>query len=113
LDEAYRIPDTRIFIHEWPQENASQDGLLGAEPAKPICFLEVPPDIQLDAKRTMVKRISDALTEAYHLPDVLIFMREYPARSGEPGRRVAIGEPDDPRGPGEGGRTCCLRTRPP
>jgi phenylpyruvate tautomerase PptA (4-oxalocrotonate tautomerase family) len=78
LDEAYRIPDTRIFIHEWPHENVCQDGLLGAETAKPICFLEVPPDIQLVAKRTMVKRISDALTEAYHLTDVLIFMREYP-----------------------------------
>jgi hypothetical protein len=60
------------------QMNVSQDGLLGSEPAKPVCFLEVPPDIQLDVKRTLVSRISAAVTAAYHLPDVLIFLREYP-----------------------------------
>ncbi len=78
LDEAYRVPDTRIFLREWPLDAVSQDGRLDSEPAKPVCFLEVPPDIGLDAKRTMVARISAAITEAYHLPDVLIFLREYP-----------------------------------
>jgi phenylpyruvate tautomerase PptA (4-oxalocrotonate tautomerase family) len=78
LDEAYRVPDTRIFIREWPLENVSQDGRLDSEPAKPVCFLEVPPDIRMEVKRALVKRISTAVTDAYHLPDVLIFMREYP-----------------------------------
>src|SRR5262245_58092225 len=72
LDDAYRIPDTRIFLREWSPENVSQDGRLGSEPAKPLCFLEVPPGIQIDVKRTLVKRISAAIADAYHLPDVLI-----------------------------------------
>jgi hypothetical protein len=78
LDEAYRIPDTRIFLREWPLESVSQDGRLGRAPAKPVCFLEVPPGIRTEVKRTMVQRISAAITEAYRLPDVLIFLREYP-----------------------------------
>jgi phenylpyruvate tautomerase PptA (4-oxalocrotonate tautomerase family) len=78
LDEAYRIPDTRIFLREWAQESVSQDGRLDSEPAKPVCFLEVPRGIRTEVKRNLVKRISGAITEAYHLPDVLIFFREYP-----------------------------------
>jgi phenylpyruvate tautomerase PptA (4-oxalocrotonate tautomerase family) len=78
LDEAYRVPDTRIFLREWPLENVSQDGRLDSEPAKPVGFLEVPPGIRIDVKRDMLKRISAAIADAYHLPDILIFMREYP-----------------------------------
>jgi phenylpyruvate tautomerase PptA (4-oxalocrotonate tautomerase family) len=78
LDQAYRVPDTRIFLREWPLENVSQDGRLDSEPAKPVCFLENPPGIRSDVKRTMLKRISAAIAEAYQLPDVLIFIREYP-----------------------------------
>jgi phenylpyruvate tautomerase PptA (4-oxalocrotonate tautomerase family) len=78
LDEAHRVPDTRIFIREWPHENVSQDGRLDDAPPKLVLFLEVPPDITVDAKRSMLKRISAAVTAAYHLPDVLIFLREYP-----------------------------------
>jgi hypothetical protein len=78
LDEAYRVADTRIFIREWPLETVSQDGRFDLEPVKPVCFLEVPPDIKVDVKRRMVKQISGAIIEAYGLPDVLIFLREYP-----------------------------------
>jgi phenylpyruvate tautomerase PptA (4-oxalocrotonate tautomerase family) len=78
LDEAYHVPDTRIFLREWALENVSQDGRLDSEPAKPVCFLEVPPGIRIDVKRKTVKRISAAIAEAYHLPDILIFIREYP-----------------------------------
>jgi phenylpyruvate tautomerase PptA (4-oxalocrotonate tautomerase family) len=78
LDEAYRIPDTRIFIREWPPENVSQDGRLDNAPPRPVVSLEVAPGINLDEKRSMVKRISAAVTAAYHLSDVLIFLREYP-----------------------------------
>src|SRR5262249_33098956 len=72
LDEAYRIPDTRIFLREWPLESVSQDGRLDSEPAKPVCFLEVPPGIRTEVRRNLVKKISTAIAEAYHLPDVLI-----------------------------------------
>jgi hypothetical protein len=75
---AYRIPDTRIFIREWPPENVSQDGRLDAAPPRPVLFLEVPPGITVGEKRAMGKRISAAVTAAYHLADVLIFLREYP-----------------------------------
>ncbi len=78
LDEAYRVPDTRIFIREWPPEKVSQDGRMDDELPKPVLFLEVPPDISIDEKRSMVRRISAAVTDAYGLPDVLIFLREYP-----------------------------------
>jgi phenylpyruvate tautomerase PptA (4-oxalocrotonate tautomerase family) len=78
LHEGYRVPDTRIFVHEWPRENLGQDGRHAAEPARPICFLEVPPGIAPDAKRDMFRRINAAIAEAYHRPEVLIFMREYP-----------------------------------
>jgi phenylpyruvate tautomerase PptA (4-oxalocrotonate tautomerase family) len=78
LYEAYRIPDTRIFLREWPIDNVSQDGRLDSEPVTPVSFLEIPPGIQIDVKRKLVKRISAAIADAYHLPDVLIFMREYP-----------------------------------
>ena len=78
LDEAYRVPDTRIFLREWPLEQVSQDGRLDSAPAKPVVFLEVPPGIRLDVKRQMLKRISAAIADAYRLPDILIFMREYP-----------------------------------
>jgi phenylpyruvate tautomerase PptA (4-oxalocrotonate tautomerase family) len=78
LDDAYHVPDTRIFIREWPLEHVSQDGRLDLQPCKPVCFLEVPPAIKVDVKRRMVKQISAAITNAYGLPDVLVFLREYP-----------------------------------
>ncbi len=64
LDEAYRVPDTRIFLREWPLENVSQDGRLDSAPAKPVAFLEVPPGIRIDVKRDMLKRISAAIAAA-------------------------------------------------
>lgn len=78
LDDAYRVPDTRIFIREWSPGAVSQDGHLDAGPIRPVCFLEVPPDIRVEAKRALVVRISAAITAAYGLNDVLIFLREYP-----------------------------------
>jgi phenylpyruvate tautomerase PptA (4-oxalocrotonate tautomerase family) len=92
IHEAYPIPDTRILLREWPLENVSQDGRLDSEPARPICRLEVPPGVPIDAKRKLVKRISAAITTAYGLPKedirlpsgkvvatnwVLIFFLEY------------------------------------
>lgn len=77
LDAAYRVPDTRIFIREWPPESVSQDGRLDSHQPRPVAFLDVPPGIENDAKRTLVRRISAAVTEAYHLSDVLIFIREH------------------------------------
>jgi phenylpyruvate tautomerase PptA (4-oxalocrotonate tautomerase family) len=59
-------------------ENVSQDGRLDGAPPGPVVSLEVAPGISVDEKRSMIKRISAAVTSAYHLSDVLIFLREYP-----------------------------------
>ena len=71
----------------------SQDGRLDSEPLRPICWLEVPPGISIEAKRLLVSRISDGISAAYGLANedvrlptgtvvstkwVLTFFREYP-----------------------------------
>lgn len=93
IHEAYPIPDTRILLREWPNDKVSQDGRLDSEPLRPICWLEVPLGISVEAKRKLVKRISDVISEAYRLSKenvrlpsgtvvsthwVLTFFREYP-----------------------------------
>ena len=46
----------------------------------PIAYLDVPDSIQNADKRKLVKRIYDALPEAYPFPDdVRIFIREWPS----------------------------------
>ena len=64
IDEAYPIPDTRVLIREWPYDSVSQDGRIEDVPMRPICTLAVPPGIELDAKRKLVKQISDTIGEA-------------------------------------------------
>ena len=45
----------------------------------PICFLEVPTGIHLDAKKKLVQKITAALNETWPIPDVRVFFREYQA----------------------------------
>jgi phenylpyruvate tautomerase PptA (4-oxalocrotonate tautomerase family) len=93
IHEAYRIPDTRILVREWPAASVSQDGHLDSDPMRPVCGLEVPPGLPFAAKRNLVGRISKAITAAYQLRTdevplpsgkvvttnwVLTFFREYP-----------------------------------
>jgi hypothetical protein len=56
----------------------SQNGLLGSEPARPVFLIHGPQGVDADAKRTMLKKINSAVANAYHLPDFMIFMHEYP-----------------------------------
>jgi hypothetical protein len=44
IHEAYIIPDTRVFLREWPAEQTSVDGEL-ARPMRPICNFLVPPGL--------------------------------------------------------------------
>jgi hypothetical protein len=82
VDEAFQIPDVRVWLREYPAENVAQDGHIGAEPIRPLCFLEVPELSRLDAKRTMAQRIHDAIAEAYrglaNTDETLILMNHYP-----------------------------------
>lgn len=79
LKEAYPFPDDhRIFLREWPLDSASQNGLLGSEPPRPVFTIHGPQGVGPDAKRVMLKKINAAVDEAYHLPEFMIFMHEYP-----------------------------------
>jgi len=70
MHEVYPFPDdTRIFLREWPLESVSQNGLLGSEPARPVFVVHIPAGGDLDARRTMLKRINTAVADAYHLPE--------------------------------------------
>jgi phenylpyruvate tautomerase PptA (4-oxalocrotonate tautomerase family) len=79
LHHAYPFPDdVRIFLREWPLGSVSQDGLLGAEPARPVLTMHVPQGVDVGAKRTMLQRINSAMVDAYHLPKFMVFINEYP-----------------------------------
>lgn len=82
VDEAFRIPDVRVWLREYPAGNVAQDGRIGVEPVRPLCFLEVPELNKLDAKRTMARRIHDAIAKAYsglaNTDETLILMNHYP-----------------------------------
>ncbi len=78
LREVWPFPDdTRIFLREWPLDSVSQNGLLGSEPARPVFIMHVPQDGNIDAKRTMLRKVNAAVTEAYDLPDFAVFMHEH------------------------------------
>jgi hypothetical protein len=83
IAEAYPgFGDVRIWLREYPAENVAQDGKLGAEPVRPLCFLEAPELSSLDAKRKMARRIHDAMDAAYrglaNTDGTLILMNHYP-----------------------------------
>jgi phenylpyruvate tautomerase PptA (4-oxalocrotonate tautomerase family) len=95
IHRAYMIPDTRVFLREWPAEQISIDGEL-ARPMRPICNFVVPPGLPVEAKRRLVSRVSAAIAEACNLPRevvplpsgkkvstrwVLGFFSEYPLES--------------------------------
>jgi phenylpyruvate tautomerase PptA (4-oxalocrotonate tautomerase family) len=47
----------------------------------PVIFIEAPPGIRPEAKKTLVQKITSAVDDAYHIGDTLIFLREYPAEN--------------------------------
>jgi phenylpyruvate tautomerase PptA (4-oxalocrotonate tautomerase family) len=47
----------------------------------PVLFIEAPPGIRPETKRRMMQKLTEAIDEAYHIGDTLIFLREYPAES--------------------------------
>jgi hypothetical protein len=57
----------------------------------PISFLEVPPGISIDSKRILVRKIQEALDQAYRIPDTRIFIHEWVADERKPGRTPRLG----------------------
>jgi len=47
----------------------------------PVVFIEAPQGIRPDAKKKLVQKLPEAIDEAYHIGDTLIFLREYPAEN--------------------------------
>jgi phenylpyruvate tautomerase PptA (4-oxalocrotonate tautomerase family) len=82
LQEAYHFPDTRGWLREYPVENVSQEGLVGAQPIRPVCSLEVPELASLDAKRKLIRKIGSAIEGAYaglaDTEQVLVLVNHYP-----------------------------------
>lgn len=82
LDEAYHIPDIRGWLREYPRHNVSQDGRVGAEPVRPVCSLEAPELVSLDAKRKLVQKIEAAIAGANrglaNTGEVVVLIRQYP-----------------------------------
>lgn len=64
IHEAWPIPDTRVLLREWADEAVSQDGRIERVPMRPICTLAVPPDLEVGAKRKLIRQISDTIGEA-------------------------------------------------
>ena len=44
----------------------------------PVVFIEAPPGIRPNAKKSLVKKLTDAIEEVYPVGETLIFLREYP-----------------------------------
>lgn len=98
IDEAYHVPDVRIWLREYAAENVSQNGQIGADPIKPLCFLEAPELSDLDAKRKMSHKIHDAIGEAYkglaNTRETLILMNHYPLENAGWGGRLQSDNPE-------------------
>ena len=72
----------RIWLREYAADNVAQDGHLGAEPVRPLCFLKAPELHSIDARRTLANKIMTAITTAYqglaNTDETLIPMNHYP-----------------------------------
>ena len=80
INEAWPFPDDhRIFVREWSLDSVSENGQLGSEPPRPVFQMHVPPELPVNAKRKLIKRINAAVAKAYNnLPGLLILFLEYP-----------------------------------
>jgi len=47
----------------------------------PVLFIEAPPGIRPEKKRMMMQKITEAVEDAYHIGDTLIFLREHPVEN--------------------------------
>ena len=47
----------------------------------PVLFIEAPQGIRPGKKQVMMRKITEAVDEAYHIGDTLIFLREYPTEN--------------------------------
>lgn len=98
LNEAYPIPDVRIFLREYQADNVSQDGRLESEPVRPVCFIEAPQLRSLDARRKLMDKINAAVADAYegiaNTREILILHNEYPLENAGWAGRLQSDNPE-------------------
>ena len=98
IDAAYHIPDVRIWLREYQAENVAQDGRIGAESVRPVCFLEAPVLNDVDARRDMSNKIQDSIRIAYkdlaNTDETLILMNLYPLENAGFAGRLQSDNPD-------------------
>ncbi|MBX4900327.1 hypothetical protein [Rhizobium bangladeshense] len=98
LEEAYHIPDVRIFLREHAPANVAQDGRIEAEPVRPVCFVEAPRLPGLDARRSLIEKLNGAVARAFagiaNTDDILILCNEYPLEVAGSGGRLQSENPD-------------------
>jgi hypothetical protein len=63
LHETFQRDDERVFLHEHPLENTSQDGKHASE-VRPVCRVEVPP-IAIERRRAFAEAMNAAVRAAY------------------------------------------------
>ncbi|AGB24392.1 hypothetical protein Mycsm_04139 [Mycobacterium sp. JS623] len=98
IDAAYHIPDVRVWLREYDTGNVAQDGRIGAEPLRPVCFLEAPVLESIDARREMSNKIQAAIRDAYgelaNTEETLILMNLYPLENAGFAGRMQSDNPD-------------------
>jgi phenylpyruvate tautomerase PptA (4-oxalocrotonate tautomerase family) len=98
IEEAYQFHDVRVWLREYPLENVAQDGRVGSEPVRPVCFLEAPELSSLEARRTMAAKIQAAVAEAYaglaNTDETLVMMNHYPLEMAGFAGRLQSDDPD-------------------
>jgi len=98
LDEAWHVPDVRIFIREYPPEHVAQDGRFQSEPIRPLGVLNVPLLRSVNAKRKLAGKLQAAFAEAYagiaNTGELLVFMNEYPLENAFSGGSLQSDNPE-------------------
>lgn len=61
VHHAHQMSDTRVYLREWTAKQTSLDGVVGA-PFRPMCNFIVPPILTAEGRRTLVSRVSSAIT---------------------------------------------------
>jgi phenylpyruvate tautomerase PptA (4-oxalocrotonate tautomerase family) len=90
LVSAYQMPDDRVYIDEVPSENVGHTPLLAvthgddwavqSEPARITVEVIAPPGIPIEAKRRLVRELTDLAGRAYartNLRDVLVSIDQH------------------------------------
>jgi phenylpyruvate tautomerase PptA (4-oxalocrotonate tautomerase family) len=97
-DEAWHVPDVRVFIREYAVENVAQDGRFQSEPMRPVGSLHVPLLRSVDTKRKVAEKLQAAFAEAYagiaNTSEFLVFMNEYPLENAFSGGRLQSDNPE-------------------